>query len=114
MIAPLLDQILIALGMGILGAVIFAGIGLISDVGDNLKAFGSNIGDYIWFGGGAAQAVNPSLAGGTIDNSSNTEINGPITIQTQATDANGIAKGLFKGILDQSLVAMNNPGVMMP
>ena len=30
MIAPLLDQILIALGMGILGAVIFAGIGLIS------------------------------------------------------------------------------------
>ncbi|MEO4017394.1 tripartite tricarboxylate transporter permease [Pseudomonas rossensis] len=30
MIAPFLDQILIALGMGILGAVIFAGIGLIS------------------------------------------------------------------------------------
>ncbi|WP_341520197.1 tripartite tricarboxylate transporter permease [Pseudomonas sp. G.S.17] len=30
MMAPLLDQLLIALGMGILGAVIFAGIGLIS------------------------------------------------------------------------------------
>jgi hypothetical protein len=30
MIAPLLDQILIALAMGILGAIIFAGIGLIS------------------------------------------------------------------------------------
>lgn len=30
MIAPLLEQIVIALGMGILGAVIFAGIGLIS------------------------------------------------------------------------------------
>lgn len=44
-------------------------------------------------------------------NNNSVQINGPITVHTQATDATGIAKDLSKSLKDQSYVAQANQGI---
>lgn len=58
--------------------------------------------------GSSAESVSPA-AGGPVDNSSETTINGGITVQTQATDANGIANDIG-GAMERRLANTANNG----
>jgi hypothetical protein len=58
-----------------------------------------------------ARSLAPSVANTSSTSSSEVNINGPITVQTQATDAAGVARGLGSAISKYHFVAQANTGL---